>query len=105
MVCLLIFFTQKTHEEYQTDYLTHQTIQVSEGIPHKPSFNVTYPSSLDWRMKGFVTEVSLLAIIFVILMHAMYRSKIKGRAVLHGHLVQQERWKVSSTSPQGNKSV
>lgn len=105
MFCLLIFFTQKTHEEYQNDYLTHQTIKVSEGIPHKPSFNVTYPSSLDWRMKGFVTEVSLIIKIFLIFMRFTYRSKIKGRAVLRGHLVQQEHWKVNCTSPHGNKSV
>lgn len=91
MHCLqsVIFLSQKTHEEYQTDYLTPQTIQVSEGILHKPSFNVTFPSSLDWRMKGFVTEVGLVTIIFLMLTGAMYRSKIKGHAVLHGHLVQQ----------------
>ena len=47
----------KTHEEYLSDYLTPQTAQVSEGVPHEVAFNVTYPYSLDWRMKGFVTEV------------------------------------------------
>jgi C1A family cysteine protease len=46
-----------THEEYLSDYLTPQTAQVSEGVPHEVAFNVTYPYSLDWRMKGFVTEV------------------------------------------------
>lgn len=47
----------KTHEEYLKDYLSPSAAKVSEGILHKPAFNVTYPYSLDWRMKGFVTEV------------------------------------------------
>ena len=48
----------KTHEEYLSSYLTPQTAQVAEGVPHDVAFNVTYPYSLDWRMKGFVTEVT-----------------------------------------------
>lgn len=48
----------KTHEEYLDKYLASQPVEMIEGTTvHQPSFNVTYPSSLDWRMKGFVTEV------------------------------------------------
>ena len=57
---ILFCFSTKTHEEYLSDHLAPQTGQVSEGVPHEVAFNVTYPSSLDWRMKGFVTEVGVL---------------------------------------------
>lgn len=84
------FFFQKTHEEYIRDYLTPPTLKLSEGVPHNLTFNVTYPSRLDWRIKGFVTEVGLLAEIVIHVIFAIFRSKIKGHAVHRGHLVQQE---------------
>lgn len=57
--CAHFLLLPKTHEEYKATYLAPPTVQIADGILHEMAFNLTYPSSLDWRMKGFVTEVCL----------------------------------------------
>ena len=50
----------KTQDEFQKVHLFPATDKkVKGGTPHILALNVTYPSSLDWRMNGFVTKVSL----------------------------------------------
>ena len=50
----------QTMEEFHRDYLTSgvesHLLRAVTHI-HKRAINVTYPSSVDWRSKGFVTEV------------------------------------------------
>ena len=51
----------QTPEEFRSDYLTPgmelKQLGTADYI-HKLGVNVTYPSSMDWRSKGFVTDVS-----------------------------------------------
>ena len=56
------FFTQ-SHEEFKEMYLKqqfeYQTEDRSTNL-HNVRINVTYPTSLDWRTKGFVSSVRII---------------------------------------------
>ena len=50
----------QTHDEFKQVYLQQQVAyqeQDEHTQMHEVAINVTIPSSMDWRMKGFVTHV------------------------------------------------
>ena len=56
-ICLLF----KSHKEFQEVYLNKQSEYLQQERTtyiHQVGINITYPSSLDWRTKGFVSSVS-----------------------------------------------
>ena len=70
-------------------------------VDTKVTHNVSAPSSLDWRQKGFVTSVSTTIMKRKCFL-TLCRWKIKKLVVRPGHSVQQEHLKVNSTRKRGH---
>ena len=61
LTCVLSHLIVQSHEEFLQVYLQQQVgypIDNKNNQVHNIRINVTYPISLDWRTKGFVSSVS-----------------------------------------------
>ena len=106
----------QTHEEFKQVYLQQQVAypeQDEHTQVHEVAINVTIPSSMDWRMKGFVTHVSFQILIAQVMFYkycTFVQVKNQGRCssswafsaigVLEGQMYKAKRKLVSLSEQQ-----